>query len=442
MSLKSSLRKLVPSGAINWYHLAKAGLANFTYGSPGKKLKIYGITGTNGKTSTAIFLHSILEASGVKAGLATTALFSDGNKKYRNTKKMTTMSPGELNKLLAQIVENGATDAVVEVTSHALDQHRVHGINFDTVAFTNLSHDHLDYHKTKAAYQKAKEKLFAKPHRISIVNADDKLRNTFLAYKASRKIAFSTKETVAKRLGAEKPDFGLVYATDINPTSFGIDFVLNINKEAIKIYLKTPGFFNVSNALAAASAARGSNISLTDIKKGLEAVEVLPGRMESLNYGQKFKIYIDYAHTPDGLMKVFESIAPTVKGRLIHVGGATGNRDKSKRIILGALAGKFADIIIVTNEDPDNENPQDIIDQVASGVRRGAAHKRIEEDENFFKILDRSEAISFALSIAKANDVVLITGKGDETSMVIDGKLVAYSDREEIKKSLKALKKI
>lgn len=442
MSLKSNLKKIVPKSAINWYHLAKANWANFSYGNPGKKLKVYGITGTNGKTSTAIFLHSILEVSGVKAGLATTALFSDGNKKYRNTKKMTTMSPSALNKLLAQIVENGATDAVVEVTSHALDQHRVHGINFDTVIFTNLSHDHLDYHKTKAAYQKAKEKLFAKPHRISVVNADDKLRNTFLGFKASRKIVFSTKEGVAKRIGAEQADFGIIYATDIKPTSFGIEFTLNIDKESIRIYLKTPGFFNISNALAAASAARSSNISLVNIKKGLEAVEVLPGRMESLSYGQKFKIYIDYAHTPDGLMKVFESIAPTVKGRLIHVGGATGNRDKSKRIILGALAGKFADIIIVTNEDPDNENPEDIIEQVSSGVRRGAAHKRIEEGKNFFKILDRSEAISFALSMAKANDVVLITGKGDETSMVVDGKLVPYSDREEIKKALKALKKI
>lgn len=436
------IKKSAPRGLINFYHLFKANLASFLYGYPGKKLKVYGVTGTNGKTSTAIFLHSILKESGIRAGLATTAVFSDGSKQFRNTKKMTTLSPAGLNKFLAEVVENGAQEAVIEVTSHALEQHRVAGIDFDTVIFTNLTHDHLDYHKTKEAYRKAKEKLFAKHHRISVVNLDDKARDFFLAYKAARKIVFSIKEAVARRAGSERPDLGVVFASDIKPTTYGVDFTLNIGSESVRVYLKTPGIFNVSNALGAAAAARGSNISINNIKKGLEAVEVLPGRLESLNFGQKFKIYIDYAHTPDGLMKVFESIRPTVQGRLIHVGGATGNRDKSKRIILGALAGKFADIIIITNEDPDNEDPVEIMEQVAQGVARGAGHKRIELGENFYKIEDRTQAIELALSLAKANDVVLVTGKGDETSMIIDGKLIPYSDRQEIEKSLKKLKKV
>lgn len=436
------IKKVAPRGLIKIYHLIKANFASFYYGYPGRKLKVYGVTGTNGKTSTAIFLHSILKESGIKAGLATTAVFNDGIKQFRNVKKMTTLSPWELNKFMAQVVKNGAHEAVIEVTSHALDQYRVEGINFDTVIFTNLTHDHLDYHKTKESYVKAKEKLFAKPHRISVVNLDDGARDNFLKYKASRKIVFSAKETVAKRAGSERSDLGIIYASDINPTTYGVDFTLNIGGESIRIYLKTPGLFNVSNALGAVASARGSNISINNIKKGLESVEILPGRLESLDFGQKFKIYIDYAHTPDGLMKVFESVKPTVKGKLIHVGGATGNRDKSKRIILGALAGKFADVVIVTNEDPDNEDPVKIMEQVAQGVTRGAGHKRIELGENFFKIEDRTQAIELALSIARADDVVLVTGKGDETSMIINGELVPFSDREEIKKSLKKLKKI
>lgn len=389
---------------------------------------MYGVTGTNGKTTTCFFLRSILVAARRQTGLATTVRLSDGVAELRNDRKMTTMPARELQALLARMVAAGSTDAVLEVTSHALAQHRVWGIPFDTVVFTNLTHDHLDYHQTFEAYQAAKERLFALPHRVSVVNADDARAEAFLAHPAARKLTFS--------LSSAEAD---VRASAVQDTPRGTSFLLHAGGDTQAVTIQLPGRFNLANALAAATAAYGSNIGLGVIAEGLAALAAVPGRLEAVDGGQPFRVILDYAHTPDALKQLFETVRPTTKGRLIHVGGATGNRDRTKRPLLGAIAAQYADIIIVTNEDPDNESPAAIIGAVVDGVRRGAGNrKRLRERENFFVIEDRAEAIRTAVRLAEPDDTVLVTGKGDESAMVVNGRHVPYSDRDTIQAALRA----
>lgn len=426
MSILSRVKSLVPRLLIDQYHLGQGFVAATVHGFPARKLQVYGVTGTNGKTTTCFYLRSILETARRQTGLATTVRFSDGKNEWRNEKKMTTVSPWMLERLLKQMVSVGTTSAVLEVTSHALIQHRVWGVSFDTVIFTNLTHDHLDYHVTSESYRQAKERLFAMPHRVSVVNLDDKNAATFLAYPATRKITYSLKG---------KAD---VMAIRINSNQNGLAFHLRIGDQERKVQLKLFGLFNVSNALAAAAAAHGANIGIDLIVQGLEDLAAVPGRMEELNYNQPYRILIDYAHTPDALKQALETVKNSTKGRLIHVGGATGNRDRSKRPLLGALAGQYADIVIVTNEDPDNEDPNEIIQAVVSGVKRGAGRrKQLVQNETFFVIQDRAEAIRTALRLAEKNDTVFITGKGDESAMVVNGQLIPYSDRDIIQTALK-----
>ncbi|MCA9388492.1 UDP-N-acetylmuramoyl-L-alanyl-D-glutamate--2,6-diaminopimelate ligase [Candidatus Berkelbacteria bacterium] len=427
MSLKEAIRPLVPDWALAGFHRARASVAAYRYGLPSRKLQVFGITGTNGKTSTAFFLHSILEASRRKTGLATTVRFNDGNGMIVNKKKMTTIEPFQLQKLLAKMVKNQAKAAVLEVTSHALAQHRVSRIAFDTVVFTNLSREHIGegiFHHNMEQYRQMKERLFAKPHRVSVINADDPAAPSFAQYPATRKVFYSVNKT----------DVDL-FAADVKTQKEGMSFKLNWADKSVKVNLKLAGVFNIENALAAAGAALGSNIDLDVIVEGLENLTHVPGRVESIDEGQNFSVMIDYAHSPDALKRLFEAVKPTVRGRLIHVGGATGNRDKQKRRILGGLAANFADVVVVTNEDPDNEDPEKIIDEVVAGVMSGA--KKFKQGETFFRLTNRAEAIQKAIKIAQPDDLVLITGKGDESSMIVKGKLVPYSDRQVVTKALK-----
>lgn len=429
MIIKQHIKKLTPRSLLNFYHLIRAIIAQIIYGFPTRNMRVYGITGTNGKTTTALMLYSILKAARHKVGLASTVAFADGKTLWQNKVKMTTLNPFQLHNLVKQMHKNGVTDLVLEVTSHALVQNRIWGINFDTVVFTNLTHDHLDYHTNKKNYRLAKEKLFSKPHRVSVVNGSDQYAKYFLRYPAKHKFVFGF---------SRKNNINIV-AKKIRHRAKGISFEISIDQQIIPIQLNVEGDFNIENAMAAASVAWGLNIPAQLIRKGLEDLPKLPGRMEELDFGQPYRIIIDYAHTPDALKKVFEAVRPMVKGRIIHVGGATGNRDQSKRPILGAISGQYADVVLITNEDPDNEDPLTIMEAVARGVPRGAGSKKhFVQNKNFFIIPDRSQAIHKALALAKTQDLVLVTGKGDETSMVIKGKLVPYSDRKVIKSYFQA----
>jgi UDP-N-acetylmuramoyl-L-alanyl-D-glutamate--2,6-diaminopimelate ligase len=296
------------------------------------------------------------------------------------------------------------------------------------LVFTNITHDHLDYHKTFTNYLNAKLKLFKdNPEAVSVLNLDDKYAGDFRKDSGKKVITFSLEQK------------GMINAKKIklydNSSTFIIDWLGN----TIETKINLAGSFNISNALAAFCVAFTQNISPKSIVASFGRIKSIPGRMEYLDFGQNYKIIVDFAHTPDGLEKVFESLKIAVIGKIIHVGGATGDRDRTKRPILGAIAGKYADVVIVTDEDPGMEKPEDIINEVGKGVIRGseAGQEKIF-GKNFYKILDRSKAIEFALSIAKKNDIVLITGKGHEQVMKIKDKLVPYSDQEVIEKYFKS----
>ena len=438
--LKKIGRKVFSRKAINRYHLVQAMLANVIFGFPSKKLRVIGITGTNGKTTTAHMITSILEAGGRKVGMTTTVSFKIGEKIIENNVKMTTVNPFKLQKLLKEMVEAGCEDVVVEVTSIALEQHRLWGIEFHTTVFTNLTHDHLDYHQTMTEYRLAKEKLFANHPDLSVINGDDPYAKDFAKYPADHVLTYGLKGQpliAAKKLYA-KPG--------------GTDFVLVIGQRQASINLPLPGEFNVYNALAAATVGIGLGLPIEAVVVGLRRVTAVPGRMEVVDAGQAFTVIVDYAHTPDALQKVYETVKPTVRGKLISVLGATGRRDKTKRPILGAIAGKFADYVFVTNEDPYDEDPMQIINEVAAGIPKGRPKKgrmkvnkesevaikyrETGEDLWWWRVLDRKEAIEKALEMARPQDVILVTGKGAEKVMAVGNKLVPYSDKEVLEKLL------
>lgn len=432
MNLKSILRKFVPQSVINVYHLVGAVLAAVIYGFPGRQLRVFAVTGTNGKTTTSLLLFAILRAARRKVGLTSTVRFSNGGELTRNDTKLGTQNPFALQRLLRQMVRNGVTEAVIEVTSIGLDQYRIWGIPIDTAIVTNLTPDHLEYHASKVEYRRAKERLFASQHRVSVVNGDDASAKYFLAYPAVRRVIFSTRSNH----DSSQVSPVLIWVSRMKQSAKGTKFTLQHGRESVPVSLRLIGQFNVENALAAAAAAIGANIPLEIIAEGLQALDVSPGRMELLNYGQLYSVVLDYAHTPDALKKVFETVKPLVKGRIIHVGGATGRRYREKRALLGALAGRYADVVIVTDEDPYDEHPSAIIAEVVAGVKKGAGRRRLEQGVNFLTVLDRAQAIRTALKLATPTDLVLITGKGDETVMAVGHQLVPFSDRDVVATAL------
>lgn len=420
--MKKLVRHILPRGIINFYHLLQAIVANIYYGFPAKKLKVIGITGTNGKTTTAVMIAKILDETGNKNAMISTIYYKIGKYLRRNKTKMTTLNPFILQRFLRNAVKNKCQFAIVEVTSHAVVQSRIWGIGFDSLVFTNITHDHLDYHKTFADYLRAKMKLFSdNPQARAILNADSKYMKDFRKAASSQIVTYSVENK------------GLVNAKKAKIYDDRSTFVISWLGNEIEAKLNITGLFNIYNALAAFCTSLGYNLSPKSIVKALGNIKKIPGRLEHLDLGQDFKVIIDFAHTPDGLQKVFETIKPVTSDRLIHIGGATGDRDKTKRPILGALSAKFADIVIVTDEDPGHEKPEAIINQVADGVIRGSDKNKKTLGKNFFKILDRKKAIQFGLSLAEKGDIVLITGKGHEQVMKIGDKLVPYSDQEVVR---------
>ncbi len=449
--LKNYIKKIFSQKTINKWHLVNAVLASYWYGQPSKKLRLIGVTGTNGKTTTAHLITAVLESASRKVGMTTTVDFKIDGQLVENNLKMTTVNPWLLQKLLKQMVSAGCDDAVIEVTSIALDQHRLWGLKWHTVVFTNLTHDHLDYHGNMTAYRQAKEELFAGRPALSVVNVDDPAGIEFEKYSANQTVTYGVKNSAS------------VMAKKLYQRPGGTDFVLLVGGRQASINLPLPGEFNVYNALAAASVGLGLGIPLETVIMGLRSVQPVPGRMEVVDMGQGFTVIVDYAHTPDALQKVYETVKPTVRGKLIVVFGATGRRDKAKRPIMGALAGRFADYAILTSDDSYDEDPHTIIDEVAAGVPRGRPkkgrykvkhageeegdltikYKETGEDLWWWRIPDRREAIAKALSMARPQDAVLVLGKGAEKVMVVGDphsskgyKFIPWSDRQVLEELL------
>ncbi|MFH1218570.1 MAG: UDP-N-acetylmuramoyl-L-alanyl-D-glutamate--2,6-diaminopimelate ligase [Candidatus Peregrinibacteria bacterium] len=418
------LRKIIPDRhpLRLFYHKIKGMVAALIYFYPAGKMIVVGVTGTNGKTTTVNFITSILNETGEKVGMASTINFQVGEDRWANIAKQTTISPFRLQKLLRRMVKEGCKYAVLEVTSHAMTQSRVFGINFDVAVITNVTPDHVEYHGSFNAYLNEKGKLFrgvSKGKRkfgvpkIMVLNADDKYYSYFNQFVSDRKITYGLKSAT-------------VYAEKVEKHPEGSDFVLHVPNNAIPIELKLPGEFNIYNALAAASTGLSLGVSVEKIKNGLEKSSSVPGRFEHVESGQGYSIIVDYAHAPEALEHLLSLYRKLTPGKLYSVFGATGGgRDKCKRPRMGEIAHEYADYIILTDDDPYEEDEWQIIEQVAKGIPRSEGH-------GLWKIPDRREAIRLALNRAKEGDCVVISGKGCEEIMMVRGKKVKWNDRNVI----------
>ena len=394
MSFKTKLEKLpFYNDAVLPYHYAQSLIAGTKNHWPGKKLRVIGVTGTNGKTSTCFMLWHMLNQAGFKTGLMTTVAWGV-EKLEPELGHMTTVDAITLNKRIKKIADSGAKFLVLEVTSHALAEFRTLGIPFEIAIFTNLTHEHLDYHKTFAKYRAAKGKLFKKA-KFSILNADDPA--SLYYQKLSRDyITYGIKN-------------GQNRASDVKLGVDGVKYSLG----DIKIETKIPGEFNVYNSMAAALAGKKLGLSNEQIENGIKTLESVEGRMNVIDEGQDFTVIVDYAHAPDALEKVFESVKDH-KGRIISVHGGAGRRDPSTRPIRGAILAKYSDLVIITEDDSRDEDPE----KIAEGFIKGAERQGKTLGKDLIKELDRGRAIELALNEAKKGDLVLILGKGHEKSIL------------------------
>ena len=387
-------------------------------------MTVIGVTGTNGKSTTVALIASALESDGAKVGATSTVSFKIADKETLNNKKMTMLGRFQLQKLLSQMVKAGCKYAVIEVSSEGIKQSRHIGIKFDYAVFTNLTPEHLESHGGFDNYKKAKAELFKRfPSKTSIINLDDKHAQYFLDFPAAKKLTFAIENKDAQ-----------FKASQIEVKSTGTSF--HFQEQDINMQLI--GKFNVYNAMPALLVGLAENIPIEKLKQGLEKVPVVPGRTEVIKEGQDFTVLVDYAPEPYALKKLYETLTLMKYKRLIHVlGSCGGGRDVARRPILGKMAGIKADIVIITNEDPYNDDPMQIIDQVAEGaIEQGKVG-----NQNLFKILDRKEAIQKALNLAETGDLVLVTGKGSEQAMAVaDGKYVTWDDRKVIRECLSKIR--
>jgi UDP-N-acetylmuramoyl-L-alanyl-D-glutamate--2,6-diaminopimelate ligase len=433
------LRKIVPKPIFKVYHYLLAVVADFFYRSPSDKLIVIGVTGTSGKSTVIYLITKILEKAGFRVGAASTFLFKVDKKEWLNKKKMTMLGRFQLQRLIKQMIKANCQYAVIETTSQGIDQFRHLGINYDLLIFTNLWPEHVEAHGSFANYKKSKLKLFKKlkderpklfaGQRIKktiIANLDNEHVNDFLINWAEEKFGFT--------LTNQSTDQGrVVRASKPKVNQEGISFVIEKQPFNLKLF----GRHNIYNAMAALTVGLSQGLSLSSMAEGLITIAGIPGRIEFIAEGQPFKVIVDYAFEPKAVEALYQIVKKVPHKKIIHVlGSAGGGRDKPRRPVLGQLAGQKADIVIVTNEDPYDEDPKQIINQVAAGATE--VGKKL--NQNLFKIFDRRKAISKALGLASNKDLVLITGKGCEQAMVVKSKLVPWDDREVVKEELKKLK--
>ena len=437
-----SIKNIIPQKIKNIYHLGQAILANFIYGGSNKKIKIIGVTGTNGKTTTVWMIGKILEEAGFKVAINSTINFKLGAKEWVNKTKFTTLSSFAMQKFIKEAVREKCDYLVLETSSHSLDQFRVWGIPYVVAVITNVTREHLDYHETMAEYRKAKSKLFKKAGTI-VVNLDMEKPEEFLRFNDKGKYVYtchpelvsgSNKITCLPTGGDSGSEAGMTIVTAEN-----IELGINNSSyklKAISYKLNLPGKFNIENALAATCVGLSQNISLEIIGKALEKIKGIPGRMERVPNNKGLNIIIDYAVTPDSLEKLYQLIRGINKEnkKIIAVFGACGERDRGKRPIMGEIVTRYADYIFITNEDPYNENPQRIIEEVFSGVI-----KYKKESIDCWKVLDRREAIRKSLQLAQPGDFVIITGKGAEETMAIGKDRIPWKEKTVIEEELAKL---
>lgn len=411
-------------------HHALEDMVPYFYDYPGKKMRMIGVTGTNGKTTTTHIIAHILRAAGYHVGIIGTihALIDDEELPIHNT----TPDVVELQKFLALMYEKGMTHVVMEVSSHALDLQRVAGIEFDTAVFTNLTQDHLDFHHTMENYVAAKAKLFkslsmehhCKDNKTAIVNVDDPWAGHILKACQCKVLTYGVE--------GEADLKGSNLKVELKKSAFDVTGPFG----SVHLNMNITGLFNVYNTLAAIGAAHAEGIDTETIDKAIQTFHSVAGRFELVEAGQDFAIVVDYSHTPDSLEKALTTARAMNPNRILAVFGCGGDRDRTKRPIMGKIAAENADIPIVTSDNPRSENPDAIVAEVEVGVKQG-----LKEGQHHEVIVDRRSAIRRAVELAQTGDIIVIAGKGHETYQILNDGTIHFDDREEARNAVTALLK-
>lgn len=396
----------VPQLVVSNGRRAAAAAAAFLFGDPQRVLRVVGVTGTNGKTTTVWILRHMLAQQAPTASLGTLGTILADGSTLPGSESLTTPGPVQLARTLRLLVDAGVHCIAMEVSSHALDQGRVHVLRFDAAAFTNLTRDHLDYHGTEEAYRAAKRSFvhLLTPDGCAVINGEDAAWEG-LAGEAPRALVYGSDESFD------------VAAANVRMSAAGVTFELRTSEGAAEAHLPLPGAFNVQNALAAAATCISLGFSLRETTSALASVPQVPGRLERIA-ATPCAVIRDYAHTPDALERVLQALRPLTTGRIITVFGAGGDRDAGKRPIMGALAQRYSDAAIVTSDNPRTEDPDRIIDDIVAGMQPG-----------FDRITDRRAAIDRALRMAEPQDIVLLAGKGHETYQIIGTEKQSFDER-------------
>ena len=382
------------------------------YGRPSERMNVIGVTGTNGKTTTTFLVKSVLDKIGHKTGIIGTIENRIGDRIIATER--TTPESLELQELFKTMADEGCQDVVMEVSSHALDLHRVDDIRFNVGIFTNLTQDHLDYHVTMENYKKAKGLLFERCL-ASVVNIDDEAGEYMVSVSKGKVITFAIDKNADLK------------AEDIHISADGVEFKLEYDGKEYPVSLNTPGKFSIYNALGAIGACILMGIDMDTIISGLKENKGVNGRFQTVRSKRGFNAIVDYAHTPDGLENILKTAKEFVKGRIITVFGCGGDRDRTKRPIMGEIAGIYSDYCIITSDNPRTEDPAQILDDVEPGTKKSGC--------DYTKIVDRGEAIKYAIDMAKEGDVVIVAGKGHENYQIFADKTIHFDDVEEVKKA-------
>jgi len=412
---QSSLDTNIPQIIVHNTRKVLSSLSCCFYNNPSQKINLVGVTGTNGKTTTTFLTKSIIEKAGYEAGLIGTINYQIGKKII--TAKETTPESVELQRLIAEMVAAKMKFAVMEVSSHSAIQHRIENLDFKTAVFTNITTEHMDYHKTFSNYMNAKAELFKdlKRDSFAVLNADDE----FSEYFADR--------TNAKILWYGIKNDADIKAEICEESTSNIKIKLSYSGRKIDVKIPFVGLHNVYNALASIASAISLGFELDVIKSGIETASTVPGRLENVPCNRGFKVVVDYAHTPHALETVLHALKNLVKGRILLVFGCGGDRDREKRSQMGRIADEKSDIFWLTNDNPRSEDHLNIIDDIKAGIKSG---------RSFHIQTNRYKAIEEALSEAKDDDLILIAGKGHEKYQIIKDTMVPFDDREVVKKIL------
>ncbi|MBX4191236.1 MAG: UDP-N-acetylmuramyl-tripeptide synthetase [Candidatus Doudnabacteria bacterium] len=435
MTIKKAIKKIAPKFILNIYHLSLAYLAELVYGSPSKKIIVIGVTGTNGKSTTVNLIAKILEEAGNKVALTSTVNFKISEDDKLNAMKMTMPGRFFLQKMIANAVKNNCKYMIIESSSEGILQHRQVGIHYDCMVFTNLTPEHLEAHGGFENYKKAKltyfkhlesqPQKFINGEKISktiIVNLDDTYADEFQKFNVDQLITFGKSKSAN------------IVGSDFQSSEKGISFSV----EDLKFNLKLKGVFDFYNSLAAIATSKAYGVELHTAKSALEKISVIPGRMEIIEAGQSFTVIVDYAYEPEEMRQVYETISKWPQKNIVQVlGPSGGGRDKARISILGEMAGEIARLVYITTDDPYDDDPKKIGEQMLAGSIK--AGKKL--NENVFLELDRRTAISHALRSAQPNDIVLITGKGSDQTMAVNHGYIKWDDREVVKEELTKLKK-